>query len=810
MPRSLSTLLLVALAASAAAGDELCLTGNARRNQNLRMAFTVQPERAKPLFDGSHLDRNSVGFPQPEPVVLSFAEPARVGRATLVVYNDPPRTYNAAGRARVVGRRGGAVVVESPWVSLDADAVTLCGTDDALVLGSQAEVPLPQAGAVDSISVEIEKRPGAVQCLVREVQLWGIPERLAGAPIAPIRPRVRENTCSSIRVAWDALPAGAAYARVRWRPKGTGPWNTVCFTQSPGLLFWLRPDALYEVAAEAVGMSGPAGGGPAVGPSRRSDRSDRSDRREAAHRAGLRVALAHPLALRRMSDAFGMNHYPGGGGAHQRRPNETENTHRMVALMRDAGVRHVRWWVPSPGFAEILAENGMTLFPTATSTEPAYYERLARTTGVWLTATANEPDYGNVFAGDFTRAFLPRCEAARRYSPLMLVAGPAVGGELVGPGSDYLSACYAAGLKDAVDVLDIHPYAKRATPTPPGGVLGGPEGLLASVSACKETMRKAGDAARPLIASESGHPTYEGNWHMPASSYERQAQWVVRTHLLLVAAGVRRVYWYAFQDEGTDKKEPEHCFGLVDWHGRPKPSYRSYSVMTRILGDTRCLGMEAGVKAPVYAVRCATQGLGERGNGRVGDGEAGAFVTPIWDSGGRSEVRVGADAGVTRVVSLMGEELALPAREGKSLVLAVDEDVRYLFSRRPLRFRAQKRLDPPLEPQVQMTLSPTTVRVERGRPARWTARLANGYPCAVKVSLGCAHPWGGKAPAAAVVLPPRGRTEVPMEADTPADAKPGIVSWDVTCRVQPEDTRYKPDEFRRAIFFEVPATSPAK
>ena len=42
----------------------------------------------------------------------------------------------------------------------------------------------------------------------------------------------------------------------------------------------------------------------------------------------------------------------------------------------------------------------------------------------------------------------------------MLLAGPAVGGELVGPGTDYLAAAYAAGLREAVDVLDLHPYGR--------------------------------------------------------------------------------------------------------------------------------------------------------------------------------------------------------------------------------------------------------------------------------------------------------------------------------------------------------------
>ena len=47
------TLGLLAVGASA---DGLCLTGNARRQQNLPVKYTVLPEAAGPLLDGSEVD----------------------------------------------------------------------------------------------------------------------------------------------------------------------------------------------------------------------------------------------------------------------------------------------------------------------------------------------------------------------------------------------------------------------------------------------------------------------------------------------------------------------------------------------------------------------------------------------------------------------------------------------------------------------------------------------------------------------------------------------------------------------------------
>lgn len=751
--------------AAVVSADELCLTGNARGGRNLPVAFTVQPDSARLLFDGSHLDPCSLGW-QNGPITLSFGEPVRVTRVTVVVYNDPQRRYNAASRVRLQGLRAGEVAAESAWVALEGEAQLLCGTDGALVWGLQAEVSWSVQTGLDALAVEVEKQAGAHQCLLRELVVYGLPERLEGAAVTPLRFRAEENTYSSIRVTWDGLPIGTAYVRARWRRGGASAWQTDCFTASPAILRWLAPAARYEVTAEAVG-TGPDLGAVFIRP----------------------VTLPHPVVRRTLADFWGMNFYPGGGGAHQPHPDETANTLAMVKLLQDAGVRHVRWWVPSPGAAELLAEAGMSLLPTATYPDPEGYARLTRETGAWLTATSNEPDFQDVSAGRFVEQFRLPCGAARRFSSLLTVTGPGIGGELVGPGGDYLTDLYAAGLPDAVDVLDLHPYPKRATPTPPGGLLGGPESVLVSLAACRERMRQAGAASRPVIASECGHPTYDGDWHMPASSYERQAQWIVRTHLLLAAAGLDRVYWYAFQDEGTNRAEPEHGFGIVDWQRTPKPAFTAYRAMTRLLSPARCEGLDPALQAPAYAVRCALP------NG---------CITAIWDSGGVGELRLDAAADVSALLSLTGEELPLPPAADSVLALPIDENVRYVFSARPLRFIGQRRLTPPVAPQLQMTLGPSTVQTRPGGTARWSVRLSSGFDCAVKVVLSTAHPWGGDRPQAEPVLAPRGAAEFPMSIDVPATAKGGIVSWDVTCRYEPVDKRWPSGEFRRAIYFILP------
>ena len=755
--------------ADAAAVDELCLTGNARRNQNLPVAFDVKPLAAAALFDGSHLDKHSLRWPG-GPITLDFGESVRIARVEVVVYNDGERSYNAAGRMRVRATHGGKQAEQTDWVSLDDEPSLLCGADDVLVWGAKVSMGLVAANAADALEISIEKQPQAHQCLVRELLVWGVPERLHTqtddtGPVPGLR--ADENTYSSIKVMWKRLPPGADYVRVRYRSTGAEPWRSACFTSSPGLILWVKPDTEYEVVGQAVGC-------------------ERSPEPAVVHT----VRLPHPLQVHRMGDTFGMSFYPGGGGAHQGHDDENANTKRMIRLMRAAGVQHARWFSPSPGGAELFAEAGMSLLPFATYEDPAQYAQLTRELGVWLTATDNEPDFADTLPAWFVGKFIPRKRAAAQFDPLMALAGPAVGGEMFGPGADYLAECYHAGLKDAIHVLDLHPYGKVSTPTPPGAVIGGPEGQLASFAQCRGLMARFGDAERPIIVSETGHPNHEGFWWMPPSTRERQAQWIVRNHLLLAALGVRRVYHYAFQDEGTDRKNPEHNFGIVDWHGVPKPAYRSYSVMTRLLSKARCEGLQADLEPPAYGVCCAMPA---------------GYITALWDSGGEGEVRLPADSEITSVTDLMGHDVPVPAPQEGLIVLPINDSVRYVYSRRPLRCVSQRRIAPPIQPRFNMTLEPSTVHVKGGQTAKWVAILSSEFDCQVTASVGCAHPWGGRPISDEVVIGPRGRAQVALAAAAPPDAKPGIISWDTRVQYQPADPKWSDGDFRRALFFVVPA-----
>ncbi|HEX2949308.1 MAG TPA: fibronectin type III domain-containing protein, partial [Armatimonadota bacterium] len=416
---------------------ELCLSDNADTSQNLPVGLSVQPAAAAALFDGSYSDNHSLSMSDKQTMTVHFAEPIRLARAQVVYsYNNasiPPGKRHAQllGYAHFIGTCSATRVTEFAKTALDSGVDCRWGRDGILASAGDSAVSLPWTQAVDTITINILPTAEAAQARVCEIYLWGMPERLMDAPATPINFTASEATYSAINLRWDALPAPTAYVRVRYRAQGTTAWAEQCFTTAPALLHWLRPNTTYEITADAMGVS--AAGTPIV----------------------HRVALPHPLAVRRMGDLWGMNYFPSGGGAHQPLPDEPNTMRSMVTLMHAAGVRHVRWWWQSPSGAEMFAAAGMSLLPNiltydATYATSAYYDQLAQRTGSWLVGEHNEPDLGPTSAEAFTKSRIPACKASRQYAASMQLCGPALGGELLGPGGDYLEQCYDAGLKDAL------------------------------------------------------------------------------------------------------------------------------------------------------------------------------------------------------------------------------------------------------------------------------------------------------------------------------------------------------------------------
>ena len=168
---ALTSTAALAMIAAGTCADELCLTGNARRNQAIEVAFQASLPAAAQLFDGALHDRKSLAMKRDGTVRVTFAEPVVVSRVVLSYYNDPKRSYNAARDAVVRLWQGGAPVGDPVTVPIDGDPQMRIGTHDQLVWAGRAEARLAADRPATSVTVDVRKMPGAHQALIRELQV---------------------------------------------------------------------------------------------------------------------------------------------------------------------------------------------------------------------------------------------------------------------------------------------------------------------------------------------------------------------------------------------------------------------------------------------------------------------------------------------------------------------------------------------------------------------------------------------------------------------------------------------------------------
>ena len=138
---------------------------------------------------------------------------------------------------------------------------------------------------------------------------------------------------------------------------------------------------------------------------------------------------------------------------------------------------------------------------------------------------------------------------------------------------NFLQQIYDRGGKDFFDIANVHLY-------PYTYELSRPELMTALQGALDETrsvMAANGDEEKPIWVTEIGFSTA-----LFPDNYQAKPDAVIATWLRSVyrqLSGAEAVFWYMFEDEGTDE-DPEGHFGLVEYDGRPKLSLRAYREMT--------------------------------------------------------------------------------------------------------------------------------------------------------------------------------------------------------------------------------------
>jgi hypothetical protein len=138
----------------------------------------------------------------------------------------------------------------------------------------------------------------------------------------------------------------------------------------------------------------------------------------------------------------------------------------------------------------------------------------------------------------------------------------------------FLDAAIKAGAADHFDFICVHPYENM------GALADGGEVGFLSLTGNLRDMLKANKQPTdiPLWITEVGYPApVTAN----ADADARQAMIVVKGHLLTLAQGFQRIFWFEARGpsygNGTD-------LGIIRKDWSPRPAYTAYKTMTTLLG----------------------------------------------------------------------------------------------------------------------------------------------------------------------------------------------------------------------------------
>lgn len=198
------------------------------------------------------------------------------------------------------------------------------------------------------------------------------------------------------------------------------------------------------------------------------------------------------------------------------------------------------------------------------------------------------------FTQDYVRVITDAAGIIRQHDPSARVLAGAV--TTKGIESGFALRLIEAGVMHSVDGLSLHPYVhcrSRGRNTPEAWIE-----WLAEVSL--ELSRAAGQSV-PLYLTEMSWPAHQGSCGIDENL---QAAYLARSFFLArTLPSVRGYWWYDLRNDGTDKREQEHNFGLLRQDYSPKPAYQVLKAISPILHNYQFLGTAGGSGKDIVQLR---------------------------------------------------------------------------------------------------------------------------------------------------------------------------------------------------------------
>ena len=155
------------------------------------------------------------------------------------------------------------------------------------------------------------------------------------------------------------------------------------------------------------------------------------------------------------------------------------------------------------------------------------------------------------------------------------------------------------------DGMALHPYSLYPPSVPPERQDAWERPVDLMLFQVRQLMQAHGDGAKPIYTTEVGWPVWK------QVSQAQQARYLVRSFLLLAAAGSRAYCWYNLRDAKSHGVATEATFGLLEYSAnrqaaKTKPSWTAYKTLLTTLGGHRLvkdLRLDLGLAKGTFAYR---------------------------------------------------------------------------------------------------------------------------------------------------------------------------------------------------------------
>jgi polysaccharide biosynthesis protein PslG len=218
----------------------------------------------------------------------------------------------------------------------------------------------------------------------------------------------------------------------------------------------------------------------------------------------------------------------------------------------------------------------------------AYYE-------IWNEWDVEDPR-DPTFTQDYARLIADAAGIIRQRDPAATVLAGAVTSQ--GIESGFALRLLENGLMQSVDGLSLHPYVHCR-----GWRRNTPEAWIDWMAEVDKELTRAAGRPVPLYLTEMAWPSHQGACGIDETL---QAAYLARAFFLArTLPNIKGMWWYDFRNDGTDKAEREHNFGLVRQDFTPKPAYPVLAAISEIVSRYAFLGRLENTANDVVMLRFA-------------------------------------------------------------------------------------------------------------------------------------------------------------------------------------------------------------